>query len=251
MQKHINHIIPNPGATNDSNPLIHLIIRLAVVITALFPLSERAEAQEDYRFEIGGGLGMTGYLGDACTSNLYANPGWDLEAAFRYLQSPRIAFKTQAFVGSLRGNTAKLTDYLPAPESRNYKFSTTFFQLAEMFEFNFVNFGMGESYRHLKRLSPYITGGLGLSIWTTSGYTGAAFTIPFGVGVKYKLQERLNLGVEFLMAKAFNDRLDGPVLADPHGIKSSFLKNTDWYSTLSVTLTYEFSKRCAVCNYKD
>ena len=40
-------------------------------------------------------------------------------------------------------------------------------------------------------------------------------------------------------------------LADPMGIKSSFMKNTDWYSTLTFTVSYEFSKRRAVCNYKD
>lgn len=209
-----------------------------------------ARGQEDYRFEIGGGIGMTGYLGDSNMANMYSNPGVDGELVFRYLRSPRIAFKTQVFAGSLRGNTSKLTDLLPDIVS-DYRFSTTFFQVAEMFEFNFVNFGMGESYRKLKRVSPYIAGGLGLSVWTGGGYTGAAFTIPFGGGVKVKLKERLNLGVEFIMSKALSDKMDTPVLADPHGIKSSFLKNTDWYSTLSVTLTYEFSKRCAVCNYKD
>ena len=210
-----------------------------------------ARGQEDYRFEIGGGLGMTGYLGDSNSANMYSHPGWDLELAFRYLRSPRIAFKTQAFAGSLNGSTKNMTDLLPDPELADYSFSTTFFQVAEMFEFNFWNFGMGESYRKLKRFSPYITAGLGLSVWTTKGYTGAAFTIPFGIGAKYKLRERLNLGIEFQMAKTFSDKLDSPTLADPHGIKSSFLKNTDWYSCLSVTLTYEFSKRCAVCNYKE
>lgn len=210
-----------------------------------------ATAQEDYRFEMGGGVGMTGYLGDSNTANLYRHPGVDAEIIFRYLRSPRIAFKSQIFGGTLSGNTSNLTDLLPAPEAADYNFKTTFFQAAEMFEFNFVNFGQGESYRKLKRISPYIAGGLGLSIWTTEGYTGCAFTIPFGAGVKIKLRERLNLGVEFIMNKTFSDKVDGPVLADPHGIRSSFLKNTDWYSTLSVTLTYEFSKRCAVCNYKD
>ncbi len=227
--------------------MLRLIPLLGVLIYCALP----ARCQEDYRFEIGGGLGMTGYLGDSNTANMYSNPGFDAEVVFRYLRSPRIAFKTQVFAGSLRGNTSKMTDLLPSPEAQDYKFSTTFFQAAEMFEFNFLNFGMGESYRKLKRFSPYIAGGLGLSVYTGSGYTGLAFTIPFGLGAKIKLKERLNLGVEFIMSKTFSDKVDSPVLADPHGIKSSFLKNTDWYSTLSVTLTYEFSKRCAVCNYKD
>lgn len=209
----------------------------------------KAGAQEDYRFDAGGGFGMTGYLGDANTSNLWSNPGFDGMLLFRYLRSPRIAFKTGFYLGTLSGNSADMTDVLP--DAATFKFSTTFYELSEMFEFNFFNYGMGEKYRKLKRWTPYITAGVGATVWTTDGYTGAAFTIPFGIGAKYKLTERLNLGLEFLMKKTFADKLDGPSLSDPHAIKSGFAKNTDWYSTLSVTLSYEFSKRCATCNYKE
>ena len=137
------------------------------------------------------------------------------------------------------------------PDGHTFRFSTTFYELSELFEFNFLPYGMGESYRKLKRITPYITAGLGATMWSVDGKTGAAFTIPFGVGVKYKPSRRLNIGLEFLMKKTFTDRLDGAMLDDPYGIKSSFMKNTDWYSTLTVTVTYEFSKRCEVCNYKD
>ncbi|MDE5552444.1 MAG: porin family protein, partial [Muribaculaceae bacterium] len=65
------------------------------------------------------------------------------------------------------------------------------------------------------------------------------------------VNKRLNLGLEFLMKKVFNDKLDGENLSAPYGIKSSFAKNTDWYSTLTLTISYEFSKRCEVCHYKD
>ena len=71
--------------------------------------------------------------------------------------------------------------------------------------------------------------------------------LPMGVGVKYKLKERLNLGLEFTMRKSFGDGLDG--LSDLNGINHSFAKNTDWYSVLMVSVTYEFGKRCKVCHY--
>lgn len=224
-----------------------LKITLAALALLSGPLSLRA--QEDYRFDIGGGLGMTGYLGDANTANLWSNPSWDAELLFRYMLNPRFAFKTNLYVGGLRGDSSKMTNAFPGGET--YKFSTTFYELGEMFEFNFFNYGMGESYRKLKRFSPYITAGLGVTAWTVGGKMGAAFTIPLGVGVKYKLSERWNLGFEFIMKKTFSDRLDGDSLKDPLGIKSSFMKNTDWFSTMSLTISYEFSKRCAVCNYKD
>ena len=221
-----------------------------ILLTAFcFWVAQSASAQEDYRFDAGGGIGMTGYLGDANTSNLWSHPGFDGMLLFRYIKSPRIAFKTGLYVGTLSGDTSDMTDVLP--DAAQFKFSTTFFELCEMFEFNFFNYGIGEKYRKLKRWSPYITGGLGATVWTTAGYTGVALTLPFGIGAKYKINERLNLGLEFLMKKTFSDRLDGRDLSDPHAIKSSFAKNTDWYSTLTVTLSYEFSKRCATCNYKD
>ena len=78
---------------------------------------------------------------------------------------------------------------------------------------------------------------------------GDAFTmnIPMGIGVKYKLGERLNIGLEFTMRKAFSDKLDG--LKDLNGVTSGFAKNTDWYSFTMISITYEFSKRCRTCHY--
>ena len=217
-----------------------------LLVLATASASFAARAQEDYRFDIGGGIGMTGYLGDA-SSNLYASPSWDAEILFRYIYNPRFNFKTNFYVGGLGGDTSKMDDILP--DGENFKFTTTFYELGEMVEFHFFKYGMGERYRKLKRWTPYITAGLGVTAWKADGKFGAAATIPLGIGFKYKPALRWNLGLEFLMKKTFTDKLDGPLLDDPQGIKSAFMKNTDWYSTLTFTVSYEFSKRCAACNY--
>ena len=218
---------------------------LLLALTALVP----ARAQEDYRFDIGAGIGMTGYLGDANTANMWSSPSWDAEILFRYIVNPRINLKTNFYIGGLNGDSSKMENVFP--DAANFKFSTTFYELGEMFEFHFFNYGMGESYRKLKRWTPYITAGVGVTAWSVDSKAGAAFTFPLGVGFKFKPSLRWNLGLEFLMKKTFSDKLDGEALSDPLGIKSSFMKNTDWYSTLTLTISYEFSKRCAVCNYKD
>lgn len=206
-------------------------------------------AQEDYRFDIGGGVGMTGYLGDANTSNLYQNPGWDVELLFRYIFNPRINLKTNFYVGGLRGDSSQMTNVFP--DGKNFKFSTTFYELGELFEFHFLEYGIGETYRKLKRFTPYITAGVSGVLWQVDKKMYGGFAIPLGFGAKFKVNQRLNLGLEFLMKKVFSDRLDGTDLEDPFTIKSSFAKNTDWYSTLTLTISYEFSKRCAVCHYKE
>ena len=59
----------------------------------------------------------------------------------------------------------------------------------------------------------------------------------------------LNLGLEFTMTKAFGDHIDGAELADLNGIKTAFYKNTDWYSRLTIGVSYEFGKRCETCHY--
>lgn len=228
------------------------IIRVAAVtfvmaLVALMPSA--ASAQEDYRFDIGGGVGMTGYLGDANTSNLLAHPGWDIEALLRYIVNPRWAFKTNLYVGGLSGNSADMTNVFP--DGKTFKFSTVFYEVGEMAEFNFFNYGIGPRYRNLKRITPYITAGLGLMAWSTGGKAGFTVNIPLGVGVKYKLAQRVNLGFEFLMKKALSDKVDGKPLADPYGIKHAFMKNTDWYSTMTFTISYEFSERCRECHYKE
>ncbi|MDE6811384.1 MAG: porin family protein [Muribaculaceae bacterium] len=224
------------------------LLKIFLMLLAM-AATRHATAQEDFRFDIGGGLGMTGYLGDANTANLYQNPSWDAELLLRYIANNRWAFKTNFYVGGLRGDSSQMTNVFPNDET--YRFSTTFFELGEMAEFNFFKYGMGEYYQKLKKFSPYITAGLSVTLWSVDSHTYAGFTLPFGIGFKFKPSRRLNLGLEFLMKKVFTDRLDGENLSDPMGIKSSFAKNTDWYSTLTFTVSYEFSKRCAVCHYKD
>lgn len=220
-----------------------------MILMMLFLAQTKCLAQEDYRFDFGAGVGMTGYLGDANTANLYQNPGWDAELFLRYIINPRLGLKTNFYTGGLSGNSEQMANAFP--DGKNFKFSTTFFELGELFEFNFFEFGIGETYRKLKRWTPYITAGVSATLWTVDKSVYAGFTIPLGIGFKFKASKRLNFGLEFLMKKVFSDRLDGVNLEDPYTIKSSFAKNTDWYSTLTLTVSYEFSKRCATCNYKD
>ena len=126
---------------------------MSILLGALcLGLPQGASAQEDYRFDAGGGIGMTGYLGDANTANLWSHPGVDGMLLFRYIKSPRIAFKTGFYVGTLSGNSADMTDVLP--DGAQFKFSTTFFELSEMFEFNFFNYGIGGALPEAEALEP-------------------------------------------------------------------------------------------------
>lgn len=211
--------------------------------------AQTQESVETYKFDIGGGIGMSGYLGDANESSLFAHPGVALNGSFRYLINTRWTIRGMLTAASLNGSTADMDNVLP--ENRIYDFSSWIYDLGGRVEFNFFNYGIGESYKHLCRISPYLSLGLGVSMASTEGKSYVAMTLPMGFGVKYKLRPRVNLGLEFCMTKVFGDHIDSPELSDLYQIKSSFLKNTDWYSTLMLSISYEFGKRCVTCHRID
>ena len=216
--------------------------KLAVIMLMIATLMA-AQAQE-YRFEAGGAIGMSGYLGDANNANLLKKPRYVAGGLFRYIINSRMALKANLLTAKISGNSANLANTYP--DAQTYAFSSQLYDLGAQFEFNFLNYGIGSKYLKLKRISPYLTLGLGATLATGDG---DAFTlnVPMGVGVKYKLSERLNIGLEFTMRKTFSDELDG--LKDLNGITSGFAKNTDWYSFTMISITYEFSKRCRTCHY--
>lgn len=219
--------------------------RIIAIILAMSALATMSVAQETYRYEVGGGLGMSGYIGDA-GGNPMKHPGWAGGGIFRYVIDRRWSLKANLIVASISGRS----DGISYPGGAVYEFNSTLYDVGAQMEFNFFNFGIGSKYMNLKRITPYLTVGIGAT-YATPDVGGNAFAIalPMGVGVKYKLKERLNLGLEFTMRKSFGDGLDG--LSDLNGIQHSFAKNTDWYSVLMVSVTYEFGKRCKVCHYVD
>lgn len=220
---------------------------LACTVAALLALaaSPAASAQQ-YRFEVGPALGISGYLGDVNNSNVFKHPGIAGGAVFRYNPNSRWALKANLLYASISGNSADMQLQLPAGQVLDFKSSLIDF--GGQVEFNFLNFGTGPKYKKYKRLSPYMVLGLG-AVVAAAGDRGTAvsFVIPMGGGVKFKLKERLNLGFEFTMRKAFSDKLDG--LSDLYGVQHGMAKNTDWYAVAAFTLTYEFSKRCVKCHY--
>ena len=70
---------------------------------------------------------------------------------------------------------------------------------------------------------------------------------PIGLGVKYKVAERVNLSAEWMMHFTASDLIDG--VEDPYGIPHSGLfKNCDSFSTLQLSVTYDLWAKCKTCN---
>ena len=202
-----------------------------------------------YKFDIGAQLGMSGYIGDANRANMYSHPGFTGELSMRWLPDTRWAVRGVLSKLGLSGNTAEMTEVLPG--GAQYDFTSQVYSFDVRGEFNFFPYGIGETYKRLRRWSPYLAVGIGVCVSSSGGKTSAAPTVPLGIGLKFKVTQRLNLGLEFSMTKAFGDHVDGPELSDLNQIKTAFYKNTDWFSRLTVGISYEFGPRCETCHYVD
>lgn len=221
--------------------------RFLFLLLTLLLAGVGASAQDDveYRMEVGGGIGMMGYLGDfngSLTKNLQPMASLVL----RNNLNPYMGFKAAASYGKLKGTSTAEKTYYPGFVGQEHKFDNMLVDLNVTYEYNFWPYGTGRDYRGAKRLTPFIFGGIGATF--VSGGPKNVFTgnVPLGIGVKYKLASRLNLGVEWGIHFSLSDELDG--VKDPYGVKSSgAFKNTDCYSALLVTLTYSFKERCVTC----
>ena len=220
--------------------------RLLLLLLPLFALTASGQNDETlYRLELGGGIGFgTGH------TDLKGKWAADMAAIARFPLNPRMAVKTQFSYLNLKGSTEGQKNFYPAlPDTPGtdrlaYSVSDAVIDASALYELHFLPYGYLRDYKGHCRLVPYLQMGFGL----TYGKAGKAFTanIPLGVGVKYKVAERLNLGLDWLVHFTLSDKLDG--LEAPLGISSSGFRNKDHYSALSLTLTYDLNPRCPTCN---
>ena len=222
---------------------------LLTALIALSTLTTKAQSDPEYLMEIGAGAGMVNYLGDF-NGSLTGNMQPTGAILLRRLFNPYMGLRLHAAYGTLKGSSADVKTYYPDYQKKAYEFSNSLIDAALVFEYNFWPYGTGRDYRGAKRLTPYIFGGLGATYVKNDDKGIFTGNVPIGVGVKYKIGDRLNLGLQWAAHFSLNDELDGR--KDPYTVVSTgAFKNTDCYSTLLVTLTYSFKAKCRTCHNDD
>ena len=224
-----------------------VLLSMVLLAASWLFLSQSAAAQDqpEYRAEVGGGVGVVNYLGDL-NGNLLKNLQPMGSLLGRYKMNPLMAFALNVSFGKLKGSSKNEKSWYPDMQTEQVDFNNTLIDAGLRFEYNFWPYGTGREYRGARPLTPYMALGIGGS-FVSGNQSVTTVNLPIAVGVKYKVAERLNLGVEYAMHFSLNDKLDG--IKDPYGIKSSGLfKNTDCYGTLQVSLTYDLWAKCKVCH---
>ena len=209
-------------------------------------LNMNAQTDDEYLMEIGGGVGFLGYLGDY--NNVLTRDLQPMATLFvRRNLNPYMGLRLAASFGKLKGDERDVKTIYPSTGVTPYSFSRTLTDVSLTYEYNFWPYGTGHDYYGAKRLTPFVFLGLGGTYAGGDGSSVFTANVPIGLGLKYKVGQRMNVGVEWAMHFSMSDKLDGR--KDSYGITSSgMFKNTDCYSVLQLTLSYSFMPKCTTCN---
>lgn len=208
--------------------------KLVLLFLTGFTLQTTASAQMEsvtHEGEIGIGLGAAHYFGDLNTSAKVNRPKLAVSAFFRKQFGNYVALRVGASYAKV-GYADKYYKDNDYQYRRNLSFNSNIWELSLQGDFNFFKF-MPDDPAHI--FTPYVTLGVGIFSYDpyaylngtkyflrplgTEGqgtaaypdrkpYSSMALSIPFGVGVKYALTSKMNLGFEVLYRFTGTDYLD-------------------------------------------
>ncbi len=235
--------------------ILHTTKHIAIVGVALI-CSLAAQAQD--KLELGLFLGGAYYMGDLNPSQHFLNTRPAAGIIVRYAFTDRLAAKLNAIGAGLSGSYPKQGDIYVG--NGDYDFDRIIADVGITGEFNF------RSYDHMffkeqSRFTPYLTLGLAATGYESykddsDGKQRIVLSLPFGMGVKFKVNHWLRLGFEWTMRKTFTDDLDlvdkvddGIDPSDPYRFDEKVLThNNDWYSLVGFTVTLSMWPRKLECN---
>lgn len=133
---------------------------------------------------------------------------------------------------------------------RNAKIdNVAIYDLSLQLEFNFLEISKDKKGN---KFSPYFN--VGLALFYAENIDNIQLAIPFGLGVKYKISPKFELGLEWSYRKTFTDKLDGISEFSTVGLyeykQQGQINNNDWYSFVGINILYNLAKkkRCPVYN---
>ena len=232
---------------------------LLVFVTVLLTVSVHAQKTAD--IGIWGGT-LTSVHGDMDKDAPFQSFNLNFGAYFRYNFNARVGMRVMFLTGKFASEGTV--------ESAPWDFDKSVQDLSLQAEVNYLRYILGKKKI---RFSPYVTFGIGVAyfpytfrsleiadfnpshpeltyvagVLQVSDYEESVMTptIPFGMGFKYTIGDRLGVGVEYQMRKYLSDQLDD--LDDPlayvNGLGETVTyndgsHNNDWAGYLGVHLTY-------------
>jgi len=199
---------------------------LVIFIISVCGLSSAKSQYLEYGLGIGGSV----YWGDLNAPDFGSNIGnmnFAVQAMAKLNFNRYLAVKGNLLYGKLSGNDAN--SFQEWQKQRNLNFSSTLIEFAILTEVHVFGYNFGED----NPFSPYLTAGIGAFYFNpttqyegvtyalqplgtegqglpgfSSKYNRIAIAIPFGAGVKFKLNDKVNFSLDILARKTFTDYID-------------------------------------------
>ncbi|MEO6305464.1 MAG: DUF6089 family protein [Bacteroidia bacterium] len=203
--------------------------------------------------EIGLFAGASYYIGDLNPRGHFSMSKPAVGVFFRYSTHYRYAFRFGFNYGTVMGDDSKTKEFDQL--ERNLNFRSQIYDLHVLAEFNFVDYRIGID-KH--RFTMFIFAGIGgYHFNPVSGYNGGLSSdnlhggviakrhpyyqvnVPYGIGFKWNLGEKLGLGVEWTPRKLFTDYLDGVSGEYADGYMRGNPRTKDWYFFYGATLSFK------------
>jgi hypothetical protein len=213
-----------------------MILSFVWMIT-LFPFLSFAQLTE-----MGLELGVFNFTGDlASTYNLRScRPGASLFLKSNLNKGLSLRYGISG--GWLSGNDSFSND--PFNQIRNKSFDIFLFEGFGLFEFNFLDYRSKNARIHW---TPYLNFGVAVfTFWGNRDMNDNFFpvqpAIPMGVGIRYELSKKLDIGIEASTRATFFDHLDG-VSGSDNTLKDYTYGNQydfDAYYFIGISINYVF-----------
>ncbi len=236
------------------NKIKNIIVGL---VLAILPMV--ASAQPRYIGELGLRGGIAFYNGDINSSKIFRDVSPAAGAFLRFKLNDFLNIKIDGGVANLKSDARDYTDNA-MPDIPNvdgsgiypFAFDKRIASFDALVIWNFFRYGFSNYDRDVKRHTPYAM--LGPTMALAKEWSGNEFRagIAFGAGYKFKVGDRVNLGIDFTMHKLFKDDLDiseYDYLDDPYKMGSAKYKNNDYYSQLMAYISIDVFKKRGSCRY--
>lgn len=202
----------------------------------LCPLINSFEAEGQRMVDYGLLAGVCYYNGEVNPVRILYKPRPAYGGFFRLNLNKRYAIRISGSYNHLAGDDNDFPERL-SPARLPVAFTTRIFDFNTQLEFNFMPYITGEE-RWLRSL--YISGGIGYAMIPGSSSTPV---IPFGLGYKINITDRLSTGAEWGLRKTFSDNINNV----PSVLGNTIFNNNDWYSFVGLFISYKFVKFAADC----
>jgi hypothetical protein len=209
----------------------------ALVTVALGGYAQKGQSK--HFDEAGLFLGAGYYNGEINPSMPFYKPKLAIGLNLRHGFNERVAVSFQATRCKLEGADRDFSD--DYRQKRNARFENELIELSFCGEYNFFPLENGSP---TKFITPYVAGGLGITVASFPGQ-GLRACIPFGIGVKLAPKKGFTLAFDWKYRKLFSDMLD-KISNDMYSLdfedaakQKSFLDNDDWYSFVGIILSFK------------